>query len=209
MGTSEAFFDRVARRSRKSGAPGATATRTVAATKPHLSGEERVLDFGCGTGSLSLMVAEHVAFVHGVDTSAGMIKVARAEANRRGVLNVDFSKSDIFSEEFTGADFNVVVAFNVLHYAGDVEAVCARLAELLVPEGLFMSSTACLSERRSLLGTTALLASRLRLVPEMKSLSLAELEGAITHGGFSLVESQKLSRLPDCFVAARKSPSLT
>ena len=43
----------------------------------------------------------------------------------------------------------------------------------------------------------------------MKSLRLAELEESITRGGFSLVESQKLSRLPDCFVAARKSPSLT
>ena len=118
MGTSEAFFDRVARRSRrKSTALGETATRTMAATKQHLSGGERVLDFGCGTGSLSLMVAEHVASVHGVDTSAGMIDVARAEANRREVQNVDFSKSDIFSEEFAGADFNVVVAFNVLHYA--------------------------------------------------------------------------------------------
>jgi precorrin-6B methylase 2 len=67
MGTSEAFFDRVARRSRsKSTAPGQTATRTIAATKQHLSGDERVLDFGCGTGSLSLMVADHVASVHGV-----------------------------------------------------------------------------------------------------------------------------------------------
>ena len=40
-----------------------------------------------------------------------------------------------------------------------------------------------------------------------QSLTLAELEESITRGGFSLVESQKLSRLPDCFVAARKSPS--
>jgi 2-polyprenyl-3-methyl-5-hydroxy-6-metoxy-1,4-benzoquinol methylase len=106
------------------------------------------------------MVAEHVASVHGVDTSAGMIDVARTEVSRRQVLNVDFSKSDIFSEGFVSADFDVVVAFNVLHYASDVEAVCTRLAELLVPDGLFISSTACLAERRSLLGTTALLDER-------------------------------------------------
>lgn len=65
-----------------------------------------------------------------------MIDVARAEANRREVQNVDFSKSDISSNELADAEFNVVVAFNVLHYASDVEAVCARLGELLVPDGI-------------------------------------------------------------------------
>jgi demethylmenaquinone methyltransferase/2-methoxy-6-polyprenyl-1,4-benzoquinol methylase len=46
---------------------------------------ERVLDIGCGTGELALMMAERGAYVVGFDVSEGMLEVAREKASSRNL----------------------------------------------------------------------------------------------------------------------------
>jgi ubiquinone/menaquinone biosynthesis C-methylase UbiE len=47
-----------------------------------------VLDFGCGTGLVSLRVAPLVRSVTGADSSSGMLEVFREKADRDGLANV-------------------------------------------------------------------------------------------------------------------------
>ena len=152
---------------------------------------------------LTTRIAERVAFVHAVDISAGMIDVAKLEADQRGTKNIEFAHSDIYDDRYQSGSYNVVVAFNVLHYVEDVEEDSRRISGLLRPGGLFISSTACLAERRTL-RLVALIMTTLGIVPDMKSLRTTELEGLIARGGFDVVESEGLSGLPDHFVVARK-----
>jgi len=200
---SEKFWNRVSRRSMgKRQGLGQVSLKIVEATQKHLGREAVVLDFGCGPGSLTTRIAERVASVHGIDTSAGMIEVATWEADRRGIKNVRFTRAELDGGHQQGS-FDVVVAFNVLHHVEDVREVAGRVSGLLKPGGLFISSTACLAER-STLRAVALLVTTLGLVPHMKSYKRAELETLITGGGFEVIESQDLSGLPERFVVARR-----
>lgn len=206
MDKSEKFWDRVSSWSKRPLKElGQTSLKTVEATQKYLNSEDVVLDYGCGPGSLTTRIAERVASVHAIDISAGMIDVANLEADQRGLNNIEFAHSDIYDDRYESGSFSVVVAFNVLHYVEDVEEVSRRISGLLKPGGLFISSTACLAERRTLLGTVALFVTKLGLVPAMKFFRTAELERLIAGGGFDVVKSERLSRLPDCFVVARKT----
>src|SRR5439155_24895925 len=53
-----------------------------------LDGTQRLLDVGCGPGSLTLLLAPLVADAVGIDADNEMIAVAAAEAERAGVENL-------------------------------------------------------------------------------------------------------------------------
>src|SRR5262249_42708883 len=55
---------------------------------------DRILDFGCGAGRLTIPLARIAFHVTGVDSSAARIDEARANCERAGVSNVDFVVSD-------------------------------------------------------------------------------------------------------------------
>ena len=201
---SKNFFDKVSNRSSRDRQElRGTALKTIEAARRHLSSEQEVLDFGCGTGDLTLAIAEIVKSVQAIDTSPGMVEVAQARASDVG--NVKFANSSIDDVRRPENPFHVVTAFNVLHYVEDIEADARRVANLLSPEGLFISSTACLSERRSLLGLLVLILTKLGIMPKTKFCNKSELENLISSGGFQVIESVKLSRLPEYFIVARKT----
>ncbi len=202
---SQSFFDKVSRRSSK--VPKelkGTALKTLEATQSHLTREKSVLDFGCGVGDLTNAIAEKVKAVHAIDISSGMLEVARARASQRGIGNVTFVQSDLLDVDHPEGGFDVVTAFNVLHYVEDTAAASRRISELLSPGGLFISSTACLGERRSLLGTLVFILTKLKVVPYMRFYAKSELEDMIARGGFQIVEIRKLSKLPEYFIVAQK-----
>jgi glycine/sarcosine N-methyltransferase len=69
-----------------SGEPQVEALRPILDTLPSAS---RILDCACGTGILTLGLARHGYSVFGADASEGMVKVAKARAEREG-LSVPF-----------------------------------------------------------------------------------------------------------------------
>lgn len=91
---------------------------------------KRVLDAGCGTGSLSCEAAVHGAAVVGVDVSANLIDIARqrAPAFFGGGGSVTFSVGDMLSEDL--GEFDHVVAMDsLIHYeTNDFSDALARLA---------------------------------------------------------------------------------
>lgn len=173
----------------------------------HLSSGQEVLDFGCGTGDLTLAIAEMVKSVQAIDTSPGMLEVAQAKASDVG--NVEFANSSIDDVRRPQNPFHVVTAFNVLHYVEDIEADARNVGNLLSPGGLFISSTACLGERRSLLGFLVLALTKLGIMPTTRFCRKSELENSISSGGFQIIESVKLSSLPEYFIVAKKIDALT
>ena len=55
-----------------------------------LDGTQRLLDVGCGPGSLTLQLAPHVALAIGVDADRDMIAAAKTAAERGGTTNVEW-----------------------------------------------------------------------------------------------------------------------
>ena len=74
-------------------------------------GRFRVLDLGTGSGAIALTIAHErpEAEVVACDTSTAALDVARENAQRLGIANVDFVLSDWF-QALTGKRFDMIVA---------------------------------------------------------------------------------------------------
>lgn len=94
----------------------------------------RVADMGCGTGSLSVLLAERGYAVTGVDVSPKMIAVAEQKAQTAGVT-VDFRLGDAADPELPSGSFDVVLCRHVIWALPDPGAVFRRWLRLLSPEG--------------------------------------------------------------------------
>jgi len=94
-----------------------------------------VLDFGCGTGLVTLRLQPLVGSIVGVDSSEGMLAVLKRKIRSLGVTNVqtrlvDFEKGD----RIEGA-FNLIVSSMTLHHVPDTAALFKQWRELLLPGG--------------------------------------------------------------------------
>jgi SAM-dependent methyltransferase len=93
----------------------------------------RVLDVGCGTGSVSVLLAELGHAVQAVDFSPRMLERAVAKARRHGVT-ASFHAGDAADPPVEGP-FDVVLSRHVLWALADMPAVLERWTRLLAPAG--------------------------------------------------------------------------
>jgi SAM-dependent methyltransferase len=93
----------------------------------------RVLDLGCGTGSLSVLLAEMGHAVTGIDLSPRMVGRAADKARRHGV-GIDLHVGDVASPRL-GRAFDVALTRHVLWALPDPAAAVARWSDLLTRDG--------------------------------------------------------------------------
>lgn len=74
---------------------------------------DKILDVGCGTGEMSLLLAEMGHHVTGIDLSYEMLSIARSKANARN-LKVVFEPGDAESLLFEDETFDVVINRHLL-----------------------------------------------------------------------------------------------
>jgi len=101
-----------------------------------LSGEESVLDLGCGDGKISAEIARRVPAgrVLGVDSSEDMIGLSRRSFPASGYPNLRFQRGDARALEFD-ARFDVVFSNATLHWVRDHGPVLKGAARSLRPGG--------------------------------------------------------------------------
>ncbi|MBI2515680.1 MAG: class I SAM-dependent methyltransferase [Opitutae bacterium] len=89
----------------------------------------RLVEFGCGTGWLSLDFARRGYDVLGVDIAEDAVRLARAEATAYGITKAEFLTADYESFD-GGAAFDAAVFHDALHHAEDELAAlrCAYAA---------------------------------------------------------------------------------
>ncbi|MBC2960003.1 class I SAM-dependent methyltransferase [Nocardioides deserti] len=96
----------------------------------------RVADLGCGTGTLSVLLAESGFEVDGLDFSPRMI--ARAEQKANGPDGLDglrFTEADVFDPPLAEATYDVVLCRHVLWAMPDPAVALGRWLRLLTPTG--------------------------------------------------------------------------
>lgn len=207
MNKSEKFWDKVSNlfdRPKKKINQTSTSFKTIEATKKKLDSNDVVLDFGCGPGTITNEIAESVKTIHAIDISSGMIALAKRKAAQRNIENINFEQSNLFDEQYKKESFNMILAFNILHFIEDTPKVMLRINDLLKSGGLFISATACLGERKTFLRMMMFFLTKIGLVPKMNFFKISELENLITDGNFAIVDRENLSRLPDYFIIAKK-----
>ncbi|GLW90555.1 class I SAM-dependent methyltransferase [Actinokineospora globicatena] len=90
-----------------------------------------VVDLGCGTGSLSVLLADSGYHVRGLDLSPRMLAIAAAKAAGR----VEFTLGDASDPPYPEASCDVVLVRHVLWALPDPDAAIARWVRLLRPGG--------------------------------------------------------------------------
>jgi ubiquinone/menaquinone biosynthesis C-methylase UbiE len=94
-----------------------------------------VLDFGCGTGLLSLALQPHVRTITAVDNSQGMLDVLDAKVKAQGIKNVRTRRVDLEEgDELTGT-FDLAASSMTFHHIRDTGMLLDRIAGVLKPGG--------------------------------------------------------------------------
>ncbi|HET9499175.1 MAG TPA: class I SAM-dependent methyltransferase [Marmoricola sp.] len=94
----------------------------------------RIADLGCGTGTLSVLLAEDGHHVVGIDLSEKMVAAARTKAAEAGV-DAAFAQGDAADPQLASGDFDVVLSRHVLWALPDPSRALERWVSLLAPEG--------------------------------------------------------------------------
>ena len=115
-----------------------TAENSAGYLLPRLKASARVLDVGCGPGTITADLATRVpdGEVVGIDAAADVLDLARAEAGRRGQANVRFEVGDVYKLGFEDGTFDVVHAHQVLQHLSDPAAALREMRRVCRPGGL-------------------------------------------------------------------------
>jgi SAM-dependent methyltransferase len=92
-----------------------------------------VADLGCGTGTLSLLLAEDGYAVDGIDFSPEMVRRATSKAG--SFPGTSFVVGDAGDPRLEDGAYDVVLSRHVLWALPDPAAAVARWARLLTPDG--------------------------------------------------------------------------
>ncbi|MGH9604379.1 MAG: ArsR/SmtB family transcription factor [Terracidiphilus sp.] len=181
------FFDSVAGRLGRDYVPGKS-WKSMAEALLRLMPPMTVADLGAGEGAFALLLAQSARKVIAVDSSAGMIEVARQQAARNGVKNVDYRLGDM--EEVPIGDGEVDLAFfsQSLHHALHPARALEEAFRILAAGG----RVAILDLARHRFEE-----ARELYADEWLGFSEAELEAMLENAGFTGVRASVVDKEPE------------
>ncbi len=111
----------------------------ITAERAGLADGQRILELGCGWGSLSLFMAERFprATITAVSNSHGQRQFIEAEAARRGLGNLRVITADMTAFEPEGM-FDRMVSVEMLEHIANWPALLARLTPHLTADGCML-----------------------------------------------------------------------
>ena len=114
-----------------------TAEEAAGFLLPELRRGMSVLDVGCGPGSITRGLAEHVAPgpVVGLDLSRETLEAARRDAAARGLDNLRYQEGSVYALPFPDAAFDVVYAHQVLQHLRERDAALREMLRVVRPGG--------------------------------------------------------------------------
>lgn len=115
-----------------------TAEREAAYLLPRLQPGMRLLDVGCGPGTITTGLARAVSpgEVVGIDVSDDVIESARAHAAEVGATNARFETASVYALPYADGSFDVAHAHQVMQHLADPVAALAEIRRVLRPGGL-------------------------------------------------------------------------
>ncbi len=118
-------------------------TRRTAATRaafflPSLAPGMRLLDVGCGPGTITLGLAQAVApgACIGIDVEPSQVALARAAAAREGVGNVAFEVASAYALPFADGSFDAAFSHALFEHLARPADVLAELRRVVRPGGV-------------------------------------------------------------------------
>ena len=99
---------------------------------------KRLIDFACGTGTLTLALAARYskAEVVGIDLDAELLTAGQANAQEQGVHNVIFQQADVQEVPLPTASFDAAVGQFFLQYPPEPQRAIHEMVRLVRPGGV-------------------------------------------------------------------------
>ena len=115
-----------------------TAENSAGYLLPFLEPGMRLLDVGCGPGTVTLDLAARVApgETVAVDRDAGVLTEARSLLDSREISGVEFRTGDVYALAFEDESFDVVHAHQLLRHLTDPVAALAEMRRVLRAGGV-------------------------------------------------------------------------
>ncbi len=116
-----------------------TANDAAAFLLPYLKPGMRLLDFGCGPGTITVGLAERVGdagFVVGIDISDGLREEWEKRLEETGATNLEFMVDDIYETGIEPDQFDVVYGHQILQHLADPVGALKSASLLIKPRGL-------------------------------------------------------------------------
>ncbi len=129
-----AFFDSVAGRLGRDYVPGKS-WKGLAEALLRLMPPMVIADLGSGEGAFAFLLAERAKKVIAIDTSAKMIEVAREQALRHGIKNIEYRVGDMEEVPIDNASVDLVFFSQSLHHALHPERAIREAWRILSPGG--------------------------------------------------------------------------
>ena len=115
-----------------------TVEEAAAFLLPELQPGMRLLDVGCGPGSITRGLAERLApgQVIGLDLSPETLAAARQDAVGRSLANLQYERGSVYDLPFPDASFDVVFAHQVLQHLREPGAALREMLRVVRSGGL-------------------------------------------------------------------------
>ena len=145
-----------------------------------LLSDKEILDFGGGTGLLTLPLAKQAKSVTLVDISEKMLGQARLKVEQQEIKNIQFLEQDLL-EKSLEKEIDLIVVCRVLHHMPDLDAALSLIHQHLRENGQL------------------LIADFTKTEANHHGFELVELEKELIEHGFSSIDSQILCSAEDLF----------
>lgn len=96
---------------------------------------ERMLDVGCGDGSISLPLLTSARHLTLLDMSEAMLALARERISPELKTRVKIINNDFMGADLESASYDLIICLGVLAYVDDLELFLRKLDSLLKPGG--------------------------------------------------------------------------
>ena len=93
------------------------------------------LDFGCGTGLITLAFQPLVKSITGADSSQGMLDTLNGKIAEQGLKNINTRFVDFENGQHVDGGYDLIVSSMVAHHIPDTEGLLREWHSLLVPGG--------------------------------------------------------------------------
>lgn len=93
------------------------------------------LDFGCGTGLLTLQIQPLVHTITGVDNSQGMLDVLESKVQALNLNNVHTQHRDLIRGDSLQGSYDLILSSMAFHHIREIGPVLYQLSQALLPGG--------------------------------------------------------------------------
>ncbi len=100
-----------------------------------LDKDMRALEYGCGTGLVSVLLAEQLGRIMAADVADQMLAVLEQKRLAAGLDHIETRRLDLTVDPLPIERFDLVFSSMTLHHIDDVPRLLGRLSDVLVPGG--------------------------------------------------------------------------